>query len=54
MCMLSKEDLHAEVQTFMGKNCTNLKKDSIEYTMAFWQCVVSILKSGSTMDDMVG
>ena len=22
--------------------------------MAFWQCVVYILKSGSTMDDMVG
>ena len=31
-----------------------LKKDSIEYTMAFWQRVMSILKSGSTMDDMVG
>jgi hypothetical protein len=50
--MLSEEDLHAEVWAFMDKNCTNLKKDSIEYTMAFWQRVVSILKSGSTMDDM--
>ena len=29
-------------------------KNSTEYTMAFWQRVVSILKSGSTMDDMVG
>jgi hypothetical protein len=29
-------------------------KNSTEYTKAFWQCVVSILKSGSTMDDIVG
>ena len=35
MCMLSEEDLHAEVRAFMDKNCTNLKMDSIEYTMAF-------------------
>ena len=28
-------------------------KNSTEYTKAFWQHVVSILKSGSTMDDMV-
>jgi hypothetical protein len=38
----------------MDENFTNLKKDSTEYTMAFWQRVVSILNSGSggTMDDM--
>jgi hypothetical protein len=53
MCMLSQEDLHAEVQACMDKNCINLEKDSTEYTMVFWQHVVSILKSGSTMDDMV-
>ncbi len=52
MCMLSKEDLHAEVQAFMDENCANLEKDSTEITMAFWQRVVSILKSGSTLDDM--
>jgi hypothetical protein len=51
--MLSKEDLHAEVRAFMDENFNNLKKDSTEYTMAFWQRVISILKSGSgsTMDD---
>ena len=38
----------------MDENCTNLMKNSTEYTMSFWQRVVSILKSGSTMDDMVG
>jgi hypothetical protein len=55
MCMLHKDDLHAEVRAFMDENCTNLMKNSTEYTMAFWQrSVVSILKSGSTMDDMVG
>ena len=52
MCMLSRDDLHAEVQAFMDKNFTNLIKNSTEYTMAFWQRVVSILKSASTMDDM--
>ena len=51
--MLHKDDLHAEVQAFMDENCTNLEKNSTEYTMAFWQHVISILKSGSTMDDMV-
>ena len=52
--MLSKEDLHAEVWAFMDKNFNNLKKNSTEYTMAFWQRVISILKSGSgsTMDDV--
>ena len=54
MCMLSIEDLHAEVQAFMDENCTNLMKNSTEYTMAFWQRVIYILKSESTMDDMVG
>jgi hypothetical protein len=54
MCMLSIEDLHAKIRAFMDENCTNLMKNSTEYTMAFWQRVVSILKSGSTMDDMVG
>ena len=54
MCMLPRDDPHAEVRAFMDKNCTNLIKNSTEYTMAFCQCVVSILKSGSTMDDMVG
>ena len=39
MCMLSKEDLHAEVWAFMDKYCTNLMKNSTEYTKAFWQCV---------------
>ena len=34
--MLHKDDLHAEVQAFMDENCTNLEKDSTEYTMAFW------------------
>jgi hypothetical protein len=53
MCMLPRDDLHAEVRAFMDENCTNLMKNSTEYTMAFWQRVVSILKSGSTMDDMV-
>jgi hypothetical protein len=52
MCMLSQEDLHVEVRGFMDENCTNLMKNSTEYTKAFWQRVVSILKSGSTMDDM--
>ncbi len=51
MCMLPRDDLHAEVRAFMDKNCTNL--DSTKYTIAFWQRVVSILKSESTMDDMV-
>jgi len=53
MCMLTRDDLHAEVQAFMDKNFINLMKNSTEYTMAFWQRVISILKSGSTMDDMV-
>jgi hypothetical protein len=39
MCMLSKEDLHAKVWAFMDKYCTNLMKNSTEYTKAFWQCV---------------
>ena len=38
----------------MDENCTNLMKNSTEYTKAFWQRVVSILKSGSTMDNMEG
>ena len=50
--MLPKDDLHAEVRAFMDKNFPNLMKNSTEYTMAFWQRVVSILKSGSTMDDI--
>ena len=50
--MLPRDDLHAEVWAFMDKNFPNLMKNSTEYTMAFWQRVVSILKSGSTMDDM--
>jgi hypothetical protein len=54
MCMLPRDDLHAEVRAFMDENCTNLMKNSTEYMMAFWQRVISILKSGSTMDDMVG
>jgi hypothetical protein len=56
MCMLPKDDLHAEhaeVRAFMDENFPNLMKNSTEYTMAFWKCVVSILKSGSTMDDML-
>jgi len=53
MCKLHKDDLHTEVQAFMDENCTNLMKNSTEYTKAFWQRVISILKSGSTMDDMV-
>jgi hypothetical protein len=53
MCMLPRDDLHAEVWAFMDKNFPNLMKNSTEYTMAFWQRVISILKSGSTMDDMV-
>ena len=52
MCMLPRDDLHAEVWAFMDKNFPNLMKNSTEYTMAFWQRVISILKSGSTMDDM--
>jgi hypothetical protein len=52
MCMLSKEDLHAEVRAIMDENCANLMKNSTEFTMAFWERVISILKSGSTMDDM--
>ena len=52
MCKLHKDDLHTEVQAFMDENCTNLEKDSTEYMMAFLERVVSILKSGSTMDDM--
>ena len=52
MCMLHKDDLHVEVLAFMDVNCTNLEKNSTEYTKAFWQRVVSILKSGSTVDDM--
>jgi len=53
MCMLHKDDLHAKVWAFMDENCTNLMKNSTEYMKAFWQCVVSILKIGSTMHDMV-
>ena len=52
MCMLTRDDLHAEVRAFMDENCTNLMKNSTEYTMAFWQRVISILKSGRTMDNM--
>ncbi len=52
MCMLHKDDLHVEVWAFMDENCTNLMKNSTEYMKAFWQRVISILKSGSTMDDM--
>ena len=52
MCKLSIEDLHAEVHDFMDENCTHLKKNTAEYTMAFWQRVVSILKSGSSMEDI--
>jgi hypothetical protein len=52
MCLLSIEDLHAEVWAFMDENCTDLMKNSTEYTKSFWQRVLSILKSGSTMDDM--
>jgi hypothetical protein len=36
----------------MDENFPNLMKYSTEYRMAFWQRVISILKSGSTMDDM--
>jgi hypothetical protein len=50
--MLKKEDLHAEVHDFMDKNCTYLKKNTTEYTMAFWQHVVSILKSKDSMEDI--
>ena len=52
MCMLPKEELHAEVWAFMDKHFPHLMKNSTENRMAFWQRVVSILKSGSTMDDM--
>jgi hypothetical protein len=52
MCKLKKEDLHDKVWAFMDKNCTHLKKNSTEYTMAFWQRVVSIIKSGSSMKDI--
>jgi hypothetical protein len=53
MCKLKKEVLHDKVRAFMDKNCTHLKKNSTEYTMAFWQRVVSILKSGSSMKEAV-
>ena len=53
MCKLKKEVLHDKVRAFMDENCTHLKKNSTEYTMAFWQCVVSILKSGSSMKEAV-
>jgi hypothetical protein len=49
MCMLPRDDLHAKVRAFMDENCTNLMKNSTEYTMAFWQRVVSILKSGGAL-----
>jgi hypothetical protein len=52
MCMLPMDDLHAEVWAFMDNNFPILIKNSTEYTIAFWQHVVSILKSASTMDDM--
>jgi hypothetical protein len=52
MCMLPRDDLHAEVWAFMDNNFPILIKNSTEYTIAFWQHVVSILKSASTMDDM--
>jgi hypothetical protein len=52
MCKLSIEDLHAKVHDFMDENCTHLKKNTTEHTMAFWQSVVSILKSGSSMEDI--
>jgi hypothetical protein len=45
--------MHAKVWDFMDENFPNLMKNSTEYTMAFWQRVISILKSGSTIDDMV-
>jgi hypothetical protein len=51
MCMLPRDDLHAEVWAFMDNNFPILIKNSTEYTIAFWQHVVSILKSASTMDD---
>jgi hypothetical protein len=35
MCMLPRDDLHAKVWAFMDKNCTNLMKNSTEYTMVF-------------------
>jgi len=53
MWMLPSDDLHAKVWASMDENCTNLEKDSTEYTMAFWQRILSVLKSKSTMDDMV-
>ena len=52
MCKLSKEDLNAEVWAFMDENCTHLTKNYTEYTMAFWQRVVSILKCESSMEDI--
>jgi hypothetical protein len=52
MCMLPMDDLHAKVWAFMDNNFPILIKNSTEYTIAFWQHVVSILKSASTMDDM--
>jgi hypothetical protein len=36
MCVLPRDDLHAEVRAFMDENCTNLMKNSTEYMMAFW------------------
>jgi hypothetical protein len=51
--MLPKDDLHVNVWAFMDENSPNLMKNSTKYTMAFWQRVISILKSGSTMDDML-
>ena len=33
MCMLPRDDLHAEARAFMDKNCTNLMKNSTEYTI---------------------
>ena len=52
MCKLSIDDLHAEVWVFMDENCTHLTKDSTEYKMAFWQRVLSILKSECSMEDI--
>jgi hypothetical protein len=52
MCKLKKEVLDDKVRAFMEENCTHLKKNSTEYTMAFWRRVVSILKSGSSMKDI--
>jgi hypothetical protein len=50
---LSTEDLHAKVHEFLKEKIPSLKKGSIEYKYAFWQRIISILKTGSTVDDLV-